>query len=75
MNIILAAYRVGQKEDLLDPENDWQHKAGIQADGALLVRPDGFVAWRCQNLTGVPQQMLEQVLVRLLCREPELLSL
>lgn len=74
-NVTLAAYRVGQKADLLDPENCWQHKAGIQADGALLVRPDGFVAWRCRNRTGAPQQVLEQVLARLLCREPELISL
>ena len=74
-NVTLAAYRVGQQADLLDLENCWRHKAGIQADGALLVRPDGFVAWRCRNLTGDPQQMLGRVLVRLLCREPELISL
>ena len=72
-NVTVAAYRIGQNADLFDPENCWQHKVGIQTNGALLVRPDGLVAWRCRHLTGVPQQILEQVFSRLLCHGPNLI--
>jgi putative polyketide hydroxylase len=40
--------------------------AGIQPDGALLVRPDGFVAWRCPTLAGALE--LPAVLTSLLGR-------
>ena len=32
--------------DTLDPYGDWQRKREIEEAGALLVRPDGYVAWR-----------------------------
>jgi hypothetical protein len=31
---------------LADPTGQWQHRYGIGPDGAVLVRPDRFVAWR-----------------------------
>ena len=68
-NVPLVAYQVGPQGDLLDLENCWLHKADIQADGALLLRPDGFVTWRCQNQIEVPQVVIEQVFSRLLSRE------
>ena len=43
---------------------------GLGEDGALLVRPDGFVAWRAPVLAGQPQRTLEGVLTRLLARAP-----
>jgi putative polyketide hydroxylase len=58
----LVAYRIDPDGDLSDLESKWQVKAGIQADGALLVRPDGFVAWRSQIGALQPEQVLEQVL-------------
>ena len=62
----LIAYRVGSNGDLSDPENKWQAKAGVQADGALLIRPDGFVAWRSLTGTAQPEQVLERVLDQVL---------
>lgn len=44
---------------------------GIGTEGALLVRPDGFVAWRAETLAEYPERELEQVLSRLLCRAPD----
>lgn len=32
-----------------DFEGPWERAAGIDRDGALLVRPDGFVAWRARR--------------------------
>jgi putative polyketide hydroxylase len=40
----LDAYRVGA--DLVDAEGRFAESYGISAEGATLLRPDGFVAWR-----------------------------
>lgn len=60
--IELVAYQVGPAGDLLDPENRWQTKAGITTSGALLVRPDGIVAWRISSAANNSRQELERVL-------------
>lgn len=36
--------------DVTDPEGNWPKRHGIADDGALLVRPDGFVTWRSSGL-------------------------
>jgi putative polyketide hydroxylase len=68
LDIDLEAYRVGPSGDLLDPECYWHEAAGIQADGALLMRPDGIVAWRSWESVPEPEHVLEQVMMRVLCR-------
>jgi len=35
---------------------------GMHADGAVLVRPDGFIAWRCREMKGDPAVVLRTVL-------------
>ena len=40
----IEALRIGG--ELRDPAGNFTAAVGIQDDGALLVRPDGFVAWR-----------------------------
>jgi 2-polyprenyl-6-methoxyphenol hydroxylase-like FAD-dependent oxidoreductase len=42
---------------------------GISPDGAVLVRPDGFVAWRAADASGATAGDLAGVLARVLCRE------
>jgi putative polyketide hydroxylase len=68
LGIELAAYRVGPDGDLVDMENHWKSRAGIQTSGALLVRPDGYVAWRARRLVSDPWKELEQVCSHLLGR-------
>jgi putative polyketide hydroxylase len=41
---------------------------GISAEGVMLVRPDGFVAWRSSILPTNPVQQLEQVFAHILCQ-------
>ena len=41
----LDRYCVGR--DLLDPDGRFADAYGISARGAVLIRPDGFIAWRC----------------------------
>lgn len=52
----LAAYVVGGAE-LLDTDDAWCSAYGVDADGAVLVRPDGYVAWRSKG--GAPDVMAE----------------
>jgi putative polyketide hydroxylase len=40
----------------------------LETDSTLLVRPDGFVAWRTEAAAEGPECTLERVLRRLLCR-------
>jgi putative polyketide hydroxylase len=42
----LTAYRVGPGLDLHDPDGNWRAAALAGQDEAMLIRPDGFVAWR-----------------------------
>ena len=68
LGIKFSAYRVGSDGDFLDLENTWQTRMGVSAKGAMLVRPDGFVAWRANTLPTNPQLLLEQVFATILCR-------
>ena len=65
--IELAACPIGPDGDLLDLER-WSTGMGVSSEGAVLVRPDGFVAWRSSTLTTAPAPLLEQVLAHILCR-------
>ncbi|MEU9385017.1 monooxygenase, partial [Streptomyces sp. NPDC048279] len=54
--------------DLVPDEagTDWAEAHGTTADGAVLVRPDGFVAWRSDGAVADPEGELRDVLSRLL---------
>jgi hypothetical protein len=41
----LQCYRIGDGGDLADVDGVWPDRYGVTNDGAVLVRPDGFVAW------------------------------
>ncbi|MEY2229061.1 FAD-dependent monooxygenase [Streptomyces sp. BF23-19] len=61
------------RDAVLDPEGQWPAAAGIVPGGALLIRPDGFVAWRAAD-PAHPQRDLEQALIQLLGLETEATS-
>jgi putative polyketide hydroxylase len=60
----LVAYTIGG--ELADPNNAWQEAYGVGDDGAVLVRPDGQVAWRSASAKSGP--VLETALDRILGR-------
>jgi putative polyketide hydroxylase len=64
LDVPLHAYRFGV--DLDGSEGAAAH--GIGSDGALLVRPDGFVAWRAIGTDAEPAVTLEAVLRAVLDR-------
>ena len=42
----LISYRVGNNADLDDAEENWCNTYQVTPNGAVLIRPDGHVAWR-----------------------------
>lgn len=55
---------------LTDPDGSFSSAYGITPAGAVLVRPDGFVAWRAKTADGASPAALASALASLLCREP-----
>jgi putative polyketide hydroxylase len=41
---------------------------GVTDDGAVLVRPDGFVAWRSEGPSASPETALREALTAILDR-------
>lgn len=64
----LVAHRIGAGGEFADPDGKWQQLYGIAADGAVLVRPDGYVAWRSRNRADDPVRVLADTLDRILGR-------
>ena len=47
---------------------DWLAAYGLREDGAILVRPDGHVAWRSPSGADDPKAALQEVMNAILCR-------
>jgi 2-polyprenyl-6-methoxyphenol hydroxylase-like FAD-dependent oxidoreductase len=56
----LDTWRIGS--GLTDPAGTFCERCGISGNGALLVRPDGFVAWRSPTLPADPAASLRMAL-------------
>ncbi|MFE2326806.1 FAD-dependent oxidoreductase [Streptomyces sp. NPDC059385] len=71
LGVDLVAYAIGAGPDAdLSPEEgaDWAQAHGTTPAGAVLVRPDGFVAWRWPQDAEDPEAVLHEVLTTLLYR-------
>ena len=64
----LVAYTIGDGGGLADPGGAWQAAYGVEADGAVLVRPDGQVAWRSRAAASDPAAVLRSALNAVLGR-------
>jgi hypothetical protein len=58
----LMAFTIGKDGDLIDPDDNWHEAYGVDTDGAVLVRPDGHVAWRSRSGASNPMQVLRAAL-------------
>ncbi len=62
LGLDLKAFRIAPDGDARDTEGTWTDTAGVGDHGALLVRPDGFVAWRTREAARDGEAVLEGVL-------------
>jgi putative polyketide hydroxylase len=60
----LTVYRVGS--DLLDVDGAWERRYGVTAAGAVLLRPDGYLAWRARTAASSASTALRETLGRIL---------
>jgi 2,4-dichlorophenol 6-monooxygenase len=63
-----SPFSAGFSGDLYDPRCAWVRHRQIASDGAILVRPDRFIAWRCPAGSGEPQAGLAAALSQILAR-------
>jgi putative polyketide hydroxylase len=66
----LNAFTIGKDKGLGDPDGNWHDVYGVDPDGAVLVRPDGYVAWRSCASAGNPPEILRAVFGCLFGRVP-----
>ncbi len=65
----LDAVRIGHLDgDLYDPRCSWLRHRQIASGGAILVRPDRFIAWRHPAASGEPRAALAAALSQILAR-------
>ncbi len=51
----------GEGADATPEDNLWFERRGVDSSGAVLIRPDGHVAWRSRSLPADPAQRLREV--------------
>jgi 2-polyprenyl-6-methoxyphenol hydroxylase-like FAD-dependent oxidoreductase len=68
LGLPLDTYRVAEDETVSDPDRPFAEAYGLPDSGAILVRPDGFVAWRASNARHASKAILSEVLSSLLCQ-------
>lgn len=62
----LTIYKIAPDGDLIDPKNTWHDAYQVTTQGAVLVRPDGHVAWRSISMPDNPKYELEKYLKSIL---------
>jgi 2,4-dichlorophenol 6-monooxygenase len=74
-NIPIDALRVGHADgDYLDFRSTWTRLRGHGEQGAILVRPDRFVAWRTPSLSADPASELDAAIALVLGLPPSIES-
>ena len=64
------AWTVGAGGDLHDPTGRFRELYGLMRGGAVMVRPDGYVAFRTADLNAKPPDILNEVFDIALGRQP-----
>jgi hypothetical protein len=68
LGVPLTAHRVAPDAAVADPGSLFPETFGTGADGAVLVRPDGVIAWRATAAAEDPRAEVERAMRRLLFR-------
>ncbi len=67
--VTVDAYRVGPGGDVVDSAGAFTNSYGLSPAGAVLVRPDGFVAWRSPTMDANAGEIVPRVLSAVLSRD------
>lgn len=67
LDVKIDAYTVGPEGDLVAPNGIFESAASISSRGAILIRPDDFVAWRERRQPADPRAELEDAMEHALC--------
>lgn len=70
LDVKIDVHSIGPAAEARDVDGRWAGLTELSAHGALLVRPDHFVAWRAAALPHSPENRLRQVLCQILGRTP-----
>jgi 2,4-dichlorophenol 6-monooxygenase len=62
----IAAWVIGPGREVLDTYGDWARASEVEESGCVLVRPDGYVAWRSASLPDDPTGALARAMGRVL---------
>lgn len=61
LGISIATAKIGGNGNWQDKTGNWAKNGGVNADGAVLVRPDHHVAFRSKGASANPESVLENV--------------
>jgi hypothetical protein len=62
----VKGYSIGFRCDYMDCYREWVRVRGVGETGVVLVRPDHFVAWRCQSVADNCYEKLNAVICKIL---------
>lgn len=62
---LVDVVRVGKGGEWTPEDNTWEQLREVSATGAILMRPDGIVAWRSARLPETPTHDLDSALARI----------
>ena len=68
LGLALDAYRPDRDGDIADSEGRLAAAYDLSPSGAVIIRPDGFVAWRARDAATASKATMTSVLSSLLCR-------
>ncbi|RAS76991.1 hypothetical protein [Priestia endophytica] len=71
LGIFINVYGISSESDLVECEGNWEAVYNVSSQGAVLIRPDGFVAWRTKERILNPNVILKQVMTTILGQESE----
>ncbi|HEY7036564.1 MAG TPA: FAD-dependent monooxygenase [Thermomicrobiales bacterium] len=66
--VAVDAIRIAPDGEITDPDDRWAAAYGVTSGGAVLVRPDGFVAWRAERAVIDPACALATAVSSVLAR-------
>jgi hypothetical protein len=64
----LDVLTIGEGADLADPDRARHTAYGVDEGGAVLVRPDGYVAWRAASAVKTPRAALHAAVASIVAR-------